>query len=107
MACARYPPSQEASLGDLVACSNADCRLARRRERLPSRRSITGELPSVFSLGLVWNNWGAGPVTDLLQMISPVIDLDVVFRKPSNERGGGGIPGMVCPLADVVSVGEV
>ncbi|CAN0095934.1 unnamed protein product, partial [Ascophyllum nodosum] len=43
---------REACLGDTMTCTNAVCPLALRRERLPSRRSITGEPPSVFSLGL-------------------------------------------------------
>ena len=46
-------------------------------------------------------------MTDLLEMINPVIDLDVVFRKPSNERGGGGIPEIAWQLVDDVSVGKV
>ncbi|CAN0342806.1 unnamed protein product, partial [Hapterophycus canaliculatus] len=71
---------REASHGDLVTCRNSGaCSLSRRKERLPSQRSITGEPPSVFSLGLVWNNWGPGLVADLLGMLSPVVDLDVVF----------------------------
>jgi hypothetical protein len=55
------PPSQEASLGDLLTCSNTECNVGPGRERLPGRRSITGEPPAVFSLGLVWNKeLGAG-----------------------------------------------
>ena len=107
MACARYPPSQEACLGDMMTCTNADCPLALRRERLPSRRSITGEPPSVFSLGLVWNNWGPALLADLLEMLSRVVDLDVVFCKPSNKRGGSGVPGTVWPLEEDVAFGKV
>lgn len=84
---------QEASHGDLVACRNDACSVFRRKERLPSQRSITGEPPSVFSLGLVWNNWGAGLVADLLGMLSPVVDLDVVFSRGQEHDGsvaGGG-----------------
>lgn len=77
---------QEASHGDLVACRNAACSVSRRKERLPSQRSITGEPPCVFSLGLVWNNWGAELVADLLGMLSPVVDLDVVFSR-GQEHG--------------------
>ncbi|CAN0114128.1 unnamed protein product [Ascophyllum nodosum] len=91
---------------DLTTCTNADCPLALRRQRLPSRRSITGEPPSAFSLGLVWNNWGPALLADLLEILSRVIDLDVVFCKPSNKRGGGGVPGMVWPLEEDVSFGK-
>ncbi|CAM9979356.1 unnamed protein product [Scytosiphon promiscuus] len=82
---------REASHGDLVTCRNSDaCSLSRRKERLPSQRSITGEPPSVFSLGLVWNNWGPGLVADLLGMLSPVVDLDVVFSRGREHGGAGG-----------------
>ncbi|CAN0500276.1 unnamed protein product, partial [Laminaria digitata] len=40
----------------MVTCRNGACSISRRRERLPSKSSITGEPPSVFTLGLVWNN---------------------------------------------------
>ena len=46
-------------------------------------------------------------MADVLEMISRVIDLDVVFCKPSNKRGGGGGPGMVWPLEEDVSFGKV
>lgn len=93
------PRFQEASHGDLVTCRNgAACSLSRRKERLPSQRSITGEPPSVFSLGLVWNNWGPGLVADLLGMLSPVVDLDVVFSR-GQEHGVAG--------AGEVSAGKV
>ena len=91
----------------MMTCTNADCPLALRRERLPSRRSITGEPPSVFSLGLVWNNWGPALLADLLEMLSRVVNLDVIFCKPSNKRGGCGVPGMVWPLEEDVSFGKV
>ncbi|CAM9186995.1 unnamed protein product [Ascophyllum nodosum] len=98
---------REASHGGLMTCGNADCPLAQRRERLPSRRSITGELPSVFSLGIVWNNWGPELVADLLEMVSPIVDLDVVFRSPVKKRGGdGGVPGMAWPLEGDAYVGK-
>ncbi|CAN0449252.1 unnamed protein product, partial [Ascophyllum nodosum] len=51
-ACSFDVALREACLGDTMTCTNAVCPLALRRERLPSRRSITGEPPSVFSLGL-------------------------------------------------------
>ncbi|CAN0400368.1 unnamed protein product [Ectocarpus sp. 12 AP-2014] len=80
---------REASHGDLVTCRNAGCSLSRRKERLPSQRFITGVPPSVFSLGLVWNNWGPGLVADLLGLLSPVVDLDVVFSR-GREHGVAG-----------------
>ena len=40
-------------------------------------------------------------------MLSHVVNLDVVFCKPSNKRGGGGVPGMVWPLEEDVSFGKV
>ena len=46
-------------------------------------------------------------MADLLEILSRVIDLDVVFCKPSNKRGGGGVPGMVWPLEEDVSFGKV
>ncbi|CAM9254476.1 unnamed protein product [Ascophyllum nodosum] len=39
-------------------------------------------------------------------MLSHVVNLDVVFCKPSNKRGGGGVPGMVWPLEEDVSFGK-
>lgn len=84
-----YCCPQEASHGDLVTCRNGACSLSRRKERLPSQRSITGEPPSVFSLGLVWNNWGPGLVADLLGMLSPVVDLDVVFSRGQHAVAAG------------------
>lgn len=62
-----------------MVCRNSACPFARRRERLPSRRTITGDPPAVFSLGLVWNSWGSDLVADLLGMLSPAVDLDAVF----------------------------
>ncbi len=52
----------------------------------------------MFSLGLVWNNWGPGLVADLLGMLSPVVDLDVVFSR-GREHGVAG--------AGEVSAGKV
>lgn len=83
----------------MVTCRNGACSLSRRKERLPSQRSITGEPPSVFSLGLVWNNWGPGLVADLLGMLSPIVDLDVVFSR-GQEHG-------VAAGAGEVSAGKV
>ncbi|CAN0420800.1 unnamed protein product, partial [Ectocarpus sp. 8 AP-2014] len=80
---------REASHGDLVTCRNAGCSLSRRKERMPSQRFITGVPPSVFSLGLVWNNWGPGLVADLLGLLNPVVDLDVVFSR-GREHGVAG-----------------
>lgn len=83
--------SQESIHGDLVTCRNGSCPLSRRREPLPSRRSITGDPPAVFTLGLVWRNWGPGLVADLLGMLSPVVDLDIVFsRGPQHGIHGMG-----------------
>lgn len=81
----------------MVTCRNNACSISRRRERLPSQRSITGEPPSVFTLGLVWNNWGSALVADLLGMLSPVVDLDVVFSRgpkygaPGEGNGAGEV----------------
>lgn len=56
----------------------------------------------MFSLGLVWNNWGPGLVADLLGMLSPVVDLDVVFsRGPKHGLSGAG------GGAGEISVGKV
>lgn len=85
--------SQESSPGDMKICRNPACPLSRRRERLCSRRVITGEPPSVFSLGLVWNHWRPALVADLLGMLSPVVDLDVVFSRGSQRTGNPGAGG--------------
>ncbi|CAM9448712.1 unnamed protein product [Discosporangium mesarthrocarpum] len=83
---------KDASHGDLVACRQFSCPLAQRRERLPSQRSMTGQRPSVFTLGLVWNNWGPELVSDLLTMLSPSVDLDVVLGNEAHvaQKGQGG-----------------
>lgn len=56
----------------------------------------------MFSLGLVWNHWGPGLVADLLGMLSPVVDLDVVFSRGPQH----GIPGVGAGAGEV-SAGKV
>lgn len=43
-------------------------------------------------------------MADLLEMLSPTVDLDVVFRQ---KRGGGGVPKMAWPSEEDTCVGKV